>query len=202
MAKDGTMRGGARAGSGRKAKAVSDKGADVKAKGSAGRRKSSGKKPSGIKLTGNADNAQNPEVKDYMTENADNEQTPEVKDYMTEEQKCGEEIVAAEVFEETWQWLKARGCEKAVSVQLVRNYAMSVARWVQCEHIISKKGFLSKHPTTGQEIASPFVTMAQNYMKQINNLWYQIFQIVKENSEGDVGTAEDAMEQLLRSQGA
>ncbi len=44
--------------------------------------------------------------------------------------------------------------------------------------------------------------MSQNYMKQINNLWYQIFQIVKENCEGDVGTAEDAMEKLLRSQGA
>ncbi len=185
MAKDGTMRGGARAGSGRKPKAVADKGADVSAKGLTERRKSSGKKPSGIiKLTGNADNAQSPEVKDYMTE----------------KQKCKEEIVAAQVFEETWQWLKARGCEKAVSVQLIRNYAMSVARWVQCEHIISKNGFLSKHPTTGQEIASPFVAMSQNYMKQINNLWYQIFQIVKENS--DVGTAEDAMEQLLRSQGA
>ncbi len=192
MAKDGTMRGGARAGSGRKPKALSEKSsvsAEIGFKTVSGRKKTSktsGKKLSNIKLS----------------ENTENAQCPEIKGYMTEKQKCGEEIVAAEVFEETWKWLKERGCEKAVSVQLVRNYAMSVSRWIQCEHIISKKGFLSKHPTTGQEIASPFVAMSQNYMKQINNLWYQIFQIVKENCEGDVGTAEDAMEQLLRSQGA
>lgn len=34
----------------------------------------------------------------------------------------------------------------------MRNYAMSVSRWIQCEHAISEYGFLAKHPTTGQTI--------------------------------------------------
>ena len=44
--------------------------------------------------------------------------------------------------------------------------------------------------------------MSQNYMKQVNNLWYQIFQIVKENCSAEfTGTTpqDDVMERLLRS---
>ena len=48
------------------------------------------------------------------------------------------------------------------------------------EFTISEYGFLSKHPTTGQACASPFVAMAQNYQKQVNTIWYQIFQVVRE----------------------
>lgn len=45
---------------------------------------------------------------------------------------------------------------------------------------ISEYGFLAKHPTTGNAIASPYVSMSQMYMKQVNQIWYQIYQIVKE----------------------
>jgi ribosomal protein S3AE len=44
--------------------------------------------------------------------------------------------------------------------------------------------------------------MSQNYMKQVNQLWYQIYQIVKENCLGDYSGAtpqDDVMERLLRS---
>lgn len=46
---------------------------------------------------------------------------PEPKSYMQDKQKNGEEFDAAEIFEETWKWLKERGCEKLVSAQLIRN---------------------------------------------------------------------------------
>lgn len=61
---------------------------------------------------------------------------------------------------------------------------------------------LSKHPTSGKPIASPFVTMSQNYMKQTNQLWYQIYQVVKENCLTDYNGADvqdDVMERLLRA---
>ena len=79
---------------------------------------------------------------------------------------------------------------------------MSVARWIQCEQAISEYGFLAKHPTTGVAIASPFVSMAQQYLKQINQLWYQIYQVVKENCSVDYGGAspnDDLMERLLNA---
>ena len=48
---------------------------------------------------------------------------------------------------------------------------------------ISTFGLLGKHPTTGGAIASPFVGMSQNYQKQASLIWYEIFDIVKQNLE-------------------
>jgi len=179
MAKDGTARGGPRAGSGRKSKALTEK---LNTGNPGGRKLTVMELPADSDLTG--------------------EDMPEIKEYMTERQKNGEEFDAADVFEETWKWLQERGCEKLVSVQLVRSYAMSVSRWIQCEHAISEYGFLAKHPTTGNAMQSPYVAMSQNYMKQVNNLWYQIFQIVKENCSTEFSgntPQDDVMERLLRS---
>jgi hypothetical protein len=179
MAKDGTARGGARAGSGRKSKALVEK---IESGNPGGRKLTVMELPTDSDLSGS--------------------DMPEVKSYMQERQKNGDDFDAADVFEETWNWLHERGCEKLVSAQLLRNYAMSVSRWIQCEHAISEFGFLAKHPTTGAAIASPYVSMSQNYMKQVNNLWYQIFQIVKENCSTEYMGAtpqDDVMERLLRT---
>ena len=109
-------------------------------------------------------------------------------------------IELPEVYEETWRWLKDRGCERLVNTQRIEQYAMSVSRWIQCEECISEFGFLAKHPTTGNAIASPYVSMSQQYMKQVNQIWYQIFQVVKENcSQPFSGNTpqDDVMERLL-----
>ena len=94
--------------------------------------------------------------------------------YLTAPQKNGKDLCAAEVFKEIYSWLKGRGCEKLVSRQLIEQYAMSVSRWVQCEEAISAYGFLAKHPTTGNAIASPYVSMSQQFMKQSNQIWYGV----------------------------
>ena len=127
---------------------------------------------------------------------------PKPADYLSAKQKNGVPLGADEIYKETWLWLKERGCEKLVNSQLIEQYAMSVSRWIQCEEAISEYGFLAKHPTTGNAISSPFVAMSQQYMKQVNQTWYQIFQVVKENcaSEWHGPTPQDdVMERLLRS---
>lgn len=94
-------------------------------------------------------------------------QMPEIKDYLTEPQRDGSELCAADVFAETMDWLISLGCEDAVSRQIVEEYAMSVARWTHIERLISKYGYIAKHPTTGEPMQSPYVVMAQIYMKQV-----------------------------------
>jgi len=77
---------------------------------------------------------------------------------------------------------------------------MSAARWIQCETAISEYGFLARHPPTGNAIQSPYVAMSQTYMSQTNRLWYEIYQIVKENcATGYTGETpqDDVMERLL-----
>lgn len=175
MAKDGTARGGSRVGSGRKSKALVDK-------ISAG------------------DPATVMELPDPPTfEGTD---VPPMKEYLRAKQKNGKDLCASDVYEETWRWLKERGCERLVNIQLIEQYAMSVSRWIQCEEAISEYGFLAKHPTTGNAIASPYVSMSQQYMKQVNQIWYQIFQVVKENCSVEFGgntPQDDVMERLLRT---
>ena len=127
---------------------------------------------------------------------------PPIKEYLKARQKNGKDLCAAEVYEETWKWLKERGCDRLVNSQLVEQYAMSVSRWIQCEECISEYGFLAKHPTTGNAIASPYVSMSQTYMKQVNQIWDQIYQIVKENCSVEFSgntPQDDVMERLLRT---
>ena len=175
MAKDGTMRGGARPGTGPKRKALADKIAN-----------------------GTADGVPVLQQPDAL-EGAD---MPPVKDYMKKSQKNGEAFYAEEVYTETWSWLRERGCERLVNPQLIQQYAMSVARWIAVEVFISETGYLARHPTTGNAIASPYVSMSQAYMKQVNQLWYQIYQVVRENCSVEYGGAspqDDLMEKLLRA---
>lgn len=86
--------------------------------------------------------------------------------------------------------------------QLLERYAMCSARWVQCEEMTNRMGFLSKHPTTGKPIPSPFINIGINYMNQAVRLWNEIFQIVKENCSTEYGEStpqDDLMERLLRA---
>jgi len=175
MAKDGTRRGGARAGAGRKPKALADKIND----GDAAKVM---ELPEPVSLIGN--------------------KMPPIKEYLKAKQKEGKDLCATEVYTETWNWLKERECDQLVNTQLIEQYALSVARWVQCEECISEFGLLAQHPTTGNAIASPYVSMAQNYMKQTNQIWFQIYQVVKENCSAEYtgpSSQDDVMERLLKS---
>ena len=175
MAKDGTARGGARVGAGRKPKALADKVAE-------------GKKAEIIDL---------PEAAAF-----DGADVPPVRDFLKAEQKNGKDLCAADVYAETYRWLAERGCERLVNKQLIEQYAMSVSRWIHCEECISEYGFLAKHPTTGNAIASPYVAMSRDYMKQTSQLWDQIFQVVRENCTTAFHGAspqDDILERLLRA---
>lgn len=104
---------------------------------------------------------------------------PSVKEYLTAVQRDGSELCSDEIFCQTMEWLKSRNCENAVSEQIVEQYAMSVARWVHIEQMISKYGYIAKHPTTGAPMQSPYVMMSQAYMKQIIAIRAEIQALVK-----------------------
>ena len=177
MSKDGTNRGGARPGAGRKPKAISEKIASGN--------------PGGRSLM----------VVDFGDEavNLRGSDMPPVKEYLKAKQKDGSVTCAEEIYKETWEWLHERKCDHLIPVQQIEQYVMSIARWIQCEEAVSEFGFLAKKPT-GTVISSPYVTMAREYMKQANTAWYQIYQVVKENCTIDLGDRtpqDDVMERLL-----
>lgn len=171
MAKDGTCRGGARVGAGKKRKPLEEKIIEGKAFfGGVADKKSSKAK---IKAP---------------------------KKYLSAEQKGGGKLYATKIYKETWEWIIAHGCGDFVPKQLVENYAQVTARHIQCEGFLSEYGLIAKHPTTSEPISSPFAKMSLDYMKQSQQAWYQIYAAVRDNAtKGIVGnSSDDVMEGLLR----
>ena len=124
---------------------------------------------------------------------------PKPSDYLSARQKNGMPLGADEIYKETWLWLKKRGCENLVNKRLIESYAQAFARYIQCEDAVSTYGLLGKHPTTGGVMVSPFVQMSQQFQKSANMIWYEIYDIVKQNcTEAFEDNLNDTMEQLLR----
>lgn len=188
MAKDGTYRGGRRVRAGDKPDALADK----IMKGTPARR---------IELPDfSAD------ITDLATAHIgdgvelEGTDMPNPGDYLSAQQKDGKPLGADEIYKETWLWLKERGCERLVNKRLLESYSEAFARYIQCSEAVSKYGLLGKHPTTGAAIASPFVQLSLNFQKQANLLWYEIYDIVKQNCTEDFeGNPNDTMERLLRA---
>ncbi|MBR1886572.1 MAG: terminase [Schwartzia sp.] len=175
MAKDGTNRGGARTGAGRKKKPLADKILEGKT--------------GGLKVMA-------------TPADFDGVEMPPVKEFLKAKQKDGRDFYAAEIYEEMWKWLNEKGCASLVNPMLLNQYAMSAGRYIECESINSSMGLLARHPTTGAPIASPYVSMSDMYAKRMQSIWEQIYRVVKENCSVDYQGAnpqDDVMERLLRA---
>lgn len=186
MAKDGTHRGGRRVRAGDKPQALTDK-------------ITKGKVAKVLEV---------PDLKPesiFEVEDLDGaadlygEDMPSPSDYLSTRQKDGKPLGADLLFIETWRWLKDRGCEKFVNPRLIEAYAQAFTRYIQCEEAMSLYGLLGKHPTTGGATTSPFVQMSLAFQKQANLLWYEIFDIVKQNCTTNyaIDPRKDIMEALL-----
>lgn len=171
MAKDGTCRGGARVGAGKKRKPLEEK-----------------------IIEGQTD------VEEIPNRAIISKKIKPPKKYLIAEQKGGGKLYAKQIYKETWEWIIAHGCEAFVPKQLVENYAQVTARHIQCEEFLSSYGLIAKHPTTGEPISSPFHKMGNDYVRLSSQLWYQIYVIVRDNAtKGIIGnSSDDVMEGLLR----
>ena len=180
MAKDGSRRGGARPGAGRKKKSLQEK---IETGNPGGRKLQILDIPIGF---------DEPEAVDM----------PEPMAYLSALQRDGKPLGADDVYRQTLAWLIKLKCDKFVSPQLIEQYSVCVSRYRQCEEAINSLGLIGKHPTSGKPIQSPFVAMSQSYMKQANIVWAEIGQIVKENCTVEFSKGnpeEDMMESLLRA---
>ena len=179
MAKDGTMRGGRRAGSGAKKKALADRIAE----GNTGHRN--------IKVLTPPEPGELPPGRDM----------PKPKAFLGRKQANGKSFMAKKIYAATWRWLNEKGVDQLVNPDSIERYAMSAARWIQCEDVISEYGLTAKHPTTSEPIASPFVSMAEKYKSAMARDWAEIYQIVKENCATDYSAGNphiDMMENLFK----
>ena len=170
MAKDGTNRGGARIGAGRKRKSLSER-----------------------LLEGNE---KTPVVFEKTQAGFD---FPLPKSYLSITQRDGSILAARQVYDATYAWLAKCGCADSVAQQLIEDYAQTTARFIQAEQELSRAGLIIRHPATGEALPSPLVRISLDYLKAAQQIWYQINQIVRENgATAGAGSATDTMELILR----
>ena len=115
-------------------------------------------------------------------------QIPNPKEYLAAEQykgknrqPCGQ-TCAAQVYQDTFDFLTGCDCAEYVNPQLVENFAQMTARHVQAEQEISRTGLVAGHPTTGEPIISPLVRVSLEYLKAAQAAWYQIQAVVNEHA--------------------
>ncbi len=106
---------------------------------------------------------------------------------------------AKKIYKTVYQWLVSVGCTKGILPYNLEEYAFCKARWLECEDMNTKHGLLVKDQN-GKPMPSPFVAMAQQYMRQTNEVWAKIYFVVRETklSKWDENTPnDDVMEKLL-----
>lgn len=111
--------------------------------------------------------------------------------YFKDAQAVGVRLEAARVQKELYNYLAGLNVAQAVPPELINHFALTAARWIQCERMISAKGFLAAHPTTGADCVSPYVSIAQGYQRQLNTIWLQLAAIIKEQAGSGFASAED-----------
>ncbi len=100
--------------------------------------------------------------------------------FLNAPQKGGGTLNAGEIAEKTRQWLRSLGCEGKVSEHLIEQYAVAVSRWRQAEAQLSTYGLIAQK--NGTVCESPYITIAERYQKQSNDLLERINRIVRLSS--------------------
>lgn len=143
MAKDGTIRGGARAGAGKKRKSMGEKIAD----------------------------GQMELPKENLPRTAAKPKKHKPNKFLTEEQKPGKNQYIKETFKKVWDWLDSRGITERVAPHIIDEYVMLITIHLACEKEILEKGRVLESPK-GVKNLNPLVRASIDYVKQANNLWY------------------------------
>ncbi len=106
---------------------------------------------------------------------------------------------AKEIYKTVYAWLEAIGCTVGILPYNLEEYAFCKARWLECEDMNTKHGLLVKDQN-GKPMPSPFVAMAQQYLKQTNDVWDKIYLVVRESkltTWNENNPNDDVMEKLL-----
>ena len=103
------------------------------------------------------------------------------------------------IFNQLVDWLKPTGCLGYINPEHIAEYALCKQRWLDCIKW-NNQNLLAKHPTTGQPMTSPYVSMEQQFLKLADEVYAKIWDIVKENSTTNFrenNPNDDVMEALL-----
>ena len=174
MAKDGTNRGGARPGAGRKKKPLAEKILEG----------NPGKRPL--------------KVVEFYGVPAEGKLTPPDFLKIASKETADNYPTADQIFVQVADWLKITGCAHLVSPTLIEDFSINRRGFFECEYMNKRLGRI----TGGKR--SPYVDMAVQYAGLMRTAWDRIWNIISQNTEKRFeggSNADDAMERLLSEGG-
>jgi P27 family predicted phage terminase small subunit len=107
---------------------------------------------------------------------------------------------AKEIYTNVYKWLESIDCLKGILPYNLQEYAFCKARWMECEEMNTSHGLLMKDDK-GRPIASPYVQLAQMYLRQTNEVWAKIYVVISESKLSkypDSNPNDDILENLFR----
>lgn len=110
------------------------------------------------------------------------EKIPKAKDYLMAREFNGKPLGAEKIYKDIYKWVCNNGCEKKINNDLLEQYAMARARWIQCQEAISQFGLLAPHPTTKIATVSPYVQILEKFEKLMNAVYFLIERQVREET--------------------
>ena len=104
---------------------------------------------------------------------------------------------AVAIYEQTLEWVVSTGCEKFVSKQLIEDFAFTRRSYLESEYMNKKLGRVIQG---GKQ--SPYVKVAQEYLKLTTALYREIWSIVAQNSTTEyTKNGSNAFLELLKNRG-
>lgn len=107
---------------------------------------------------------------------------------------------AKEIWNDVYEWLNKIGCKKGILPCNLDEYAHCKSRWLECEQAVTTHGILVKNDK-GKPVQNPCIVMAQQYLRQTNEVWNKIYVVVRDtklSNYDDNSPNNDIMENILR----
>lgn len=120
-------------------------------------------------------------------------------DWMKSDQADGApDLHSEEIQNQVDAFLIERGLRQYVPDKLIESYALTLARYIQAEEMISRRGLVADLPRGGVGV-SPYVSISMEYNKRSLAIWSQIYQTIRDASsaEGDPVALESPKNSLL-----
>ena len=118
--------------------------------GRGGKRPGAGRKPKAVKEKADSGNPGGRRLTVLDIPNVEGSEMPKPDKILSATQKDGTTLKAAEIYERVWNWLDKLGATAYIAPEVIEQYAMCRARWLQCEEMTNIKkvvDFLSKSTT-------------------------------------------------------
>lgn len=98
---------------------------------------------------------------------------------VSEQQKDGTTLKTQEIYDEIMKVITKSECQERIPKELIEEYAICTARWIQCEEYSNRLGLIAKSTISQKPLISPYVNAGIIYLNQSIKLRNEINTLIQ-----------------------